>query len=373
LIFLIFGFSHLGFGATNSQLEAARTSLARCERRAERDRERGQDPRSCERERERLERERERLQSLQEAQLRQNQNSQQSARSIVKDKEKKNYLGAVAAGGASAILFYQANAHAASQNYGMAAAYFGMGALAAAQAVKFLQTSSRDRQTGGHVQTGGGGGQIPPDDPPPDGPERERPQLPPAFTRIEQILSERQGQLTPDAAHDISQAIGCDYDCIGLDGEGNPQAQDRKGQAISEDHLNIPTEQKKAINSKVMAQLKKDYPKLMKDLLEQTDPNEKFSKSSLIASAMAGDTETTKSSKANFDPMAHMNKLLDQFLNKNQKQEVAGKTITLGNDQVGNIQDNIFFMVHRRYQERRSKKQFIKPKTRISHSQKNKM
>ncbi|MGE0764641.1 MAG: hypothetical protein AB7N80_15300 [Bdellovibrionales bacterium] len=67
------------------------------------------------------------------------------------------------------------------------------------------------------------------------------------------------------------------------------------------------------------------------------------------------------SSDSNFDE--YLNKLRNPFgMNSQQKQQmVAGKTVGHGDDQIGVKVDDIFRMVHRRYQEKRAGDEFIEP------------
>ena len=77
------------------------------------------------------------------------------------------------------------------------------------------------------------------------------------------------------------------------------------------------------------------------------------------ANALVGNEEDGVREKSISD---QVNDLLSQFKQKKGARGLAGKTVTVGKDQVGIVQDNIFLMVHRRYQEKRTNKEFIESK-----------
>ena len=66
------------------------------------------------------------------------------------------------------------------------------------------------------------------------------------------------------------------------------------------------------------------------------------------------------------DDMKAVQGLMAQFMNKKKKKKKAGlktESKLLGKSQIGVARDNIFLMVHRRYQERRGENEFIEPAT----------
>ena len=80
---------------------------------------------------------------------------------------------------------------------------------------------------------------------------------------------------------------------------------------------------------------------------------------------MASNSSRRSSRYKDKDDSLDFKSVFDQF-RKNKKNKFAGKTVTVGKDQVGVVQDNIFLMVHRRYQERRTQKQFIESQKKVS-------
>ena len=64
---------------------------------------------------------------------------------------------------------------------------------------------------------------------------------------------------------------------------------------------------------------------------------------------------------------ASFRNLLAQFRNSKKKKIKKQKSVSLGEDEIGISQDNIFFMVHRRYKERDKAEQFIQVSSATPH------
>ncbi len=176
----------------------------------------------------------------------------------------------------------------------------------------------------------------------------------------------------------ISKILGCKEECVkiapdgslrfnpaisNLIGCGGPDCKDILKRPLDLNNLNPKN---KSLVKKIMDGLKKRNPKFFAAVENAGEDLETGSDSvTKKAEALPKDERSLAGSIGNegIAPDRNPNSfkkfksLFDQF--KNGKEFLSKKSITVGQDQVGVAQDNIFLMVNRRYKERRKSKQFI--------------
>ncbi|MGI9549238.1 MAG: hypothetical protein ACR2M7_04615, partial [Bdellovibrionales bacterium] len=174
----------------------------------------------------------------------------------------------------------------------------------------------------------------------------------------------------------LEESPECD-DCMKITPDGKIKVTNPDGIKVSKSNPVV-----KKATDEFMADLKKNNPSLfnkLKQLEEEgklgdeeeevvEEVEEAFAGKFVAGKAarsVASNSSRRSSRYKDKDDSLDFKSVFDQF-RKNKKNKFAGKTVTVGKDQVGVVQDNIFLMVHRRYQERRTQKQFIESQKKIS-------
>lgn len=172
-------------------------------------------------------------------------------------------------------------------------------------------------------------------------------------------------------------------DCVKKIGKGKASIafKDFDSDLAQDKFSSLPASQKKAFNKAVSQAQSEVYGKELAALglldpkeaskAKQEDEDSQDSQIQLANGFMSGGSLGTKKAlakkkKKKVDPHAvalkrKLSGLFDQFQNQksNGKGVAPSKSVTLGEDTIGVLNDNIFHMIHERYQERNTKDQFI--------------
>ncbi len=284
---------------------------------------------------------------------------QESAKDQVTKQKRKTKDWAVINGIASALFFMRAKKAAGTP----AAAYWewaGMatGGLAAALAIQYLTIQDKEKKFSDRSNSLQNE----------ENPEPENPCNTPICKKITDLIETNPspGELQGG----LNEILGCPpADCPSLDSLNGPEAPNGKNgikvKRGSDLFKNLNPSQQKAVK-KMMDDIKAKEPHLFDEEEEETeeastsDPSKSFGAfqpgNRLIGSVSEIEGEKKRKRKSP-DTFKKFQSLFDQF--KKKKITTSGKTVTVGKDKVGVIEDNIFLLMHRRYQERRKNKQFI--------------
>ncbi len=191
-------------------------------------------------------------------------------------------------------------------------------------------------------------------------------------TKVDKSLDD--GVLTPEELGGINEMIGCES-CVDVDSNGDLKLTPPPGVNVEKSkNTKLSPDFQKKVN-KAFAKLKKANPDLFnedeEDLEEAPSSDKKlagrFTGGTGGEGSLAGNTNQKGIKKPNFQ--RKFKNLFAQF-KKRKESPIQPKSVTMGRDQVGATQHNIFLMIHRRYQERRTHKQFIERQKKHSKSSK---
>ncbi len=188
----------------------------------------------------------------------------------------------------------------------------------------------------------------------------------------------KDGKFSEEEASDISQLLGCSEPCVELDSEGQIKSiktpSGVKVDKSTADLSNLSPSGKAAL-AKAMDDFRSENQDFLDEMEESKDGlNAKrlvgnFQSGRGEQAYVAGNTNNKRSNTKPPDFQKQFKNLFSKF-KKKKLPAAIGKPVTVGKDKVGSIQENIFLMVSRRYQERKAHKRFIENKRRHSKSSK---